>query len=211
VKLTRQLDKVFLFVGGILLAIFVLRVFRAFVLPRMATAKFESAQRAKTNDLLQLTSQVDVSLWSQERIGAWRRTLLSQVEAPIAIVRMPRLGIEVPVFEGTEETALNRGAGWISGTTRPGDEGSVGIAGHRDGFFRALKDVQIGDQIDLVTAKSNQRFAVDEIEIVSPEDTRVLGPRTLTSVTLVTCYPFYFVGSAPRRFIVHASVAAAEN
>ncbi len=211
-KVTRQLGAIFLLVGSVLLAMFVLGAFRAFILPRMATAKFESEQRTRGSTLLKLTSEVDVTLWSQERIEAWRQTLLSPVKSPIAILRVPRLGMEVPVFEGTDETALNRGAGWIQGTTSPGEEGVVGIAGHRDGYFRALKDVRIGDEIKLLTATSDQRFTVDEIEIVSPEDTQVLGARTRSSVTLVTCYPFYFVGSAPRRFIVHASVvAAAEN
>jgi sortase A len=83
----------------------------------------------------------------------------------------------------------------------------VGIAGHRDGFFRGLKDIHEGDTIDLITQTGSRRYIVDEILIVSPDDAWVLRPRPAASLTLVTCYPFYFVGNAPQRFIVHASIA----
>jgi LPXTG-site transpeptidase (sortase) family protein len=81
----------------------------------------------------------------------------------------------------------------------------LGIAGHRDGFFRGLKDVRLGDYVDLYTEKGNTRYVVDEIRIVPPEDVSILGLRSRSSITLVTCYPFYFVGSAPLRGIVHAT------
>jgi sortase A len=80
------------------------------------------------------------------------------------------------------------------------------MAGHRDGFFRALKDIALGDTIELTTTGGSFPYAVDELEIVTPADVRVLKPRGRPSVTLVTCYPFYFVGDAPQRFIVHASM-----
>jgi sortase A len=110
----------------------------------------------------------------------------------------------VPVFEGTDELQLNRGVGWIAGTARPGQDGNIGIAGHRDGFFRALKDVKTGDKLDISTLHGLRRYAVDEIEIVTPDNVGVLQRRAAPSVTLVTCYPFYFIGDAPQRWIVHA-------
>lgn len=125
--------------------------------------------------------------------------------APIAILRIAKLNIRVPVIEGTSEFALNRGAGWIAGTARPGEAGNVGIAGHRDGFFRGLKDVSPGDEIELTAASGSALYTVDQIETVGPDDVGVLRPRAAPSLTLVTCYPFYFVGDAPRRFIVHAA------
>ena len=103
---------------------------------------------------------------------------------------------------------LNRGVGRIIGTARPGGPGNIGIAGHRDGFFRGLKDISVGDDVELTTTKERATYIVDQIEIVSPTDVRVLQPRGVSSLTLVTCYPFYFVGDAPNRFIVHASLAS---
>jgi sortase A len=150
---------------------------------------------------------VDVSLWSRERIEAFKQSLAARFEAPIALLTIRTLSLEVPVFEGTEERVLNRGAGRIDGTAKPGEAGNIGIAAHRDGFFRSLKDIRIGDRIELKTADQTVKYAVDGLEIVVPEDVSVLSPRSRPALTLVTCYPFYFVGSAPKRFIVHASVA----
>ena len=109
------------------------------------------------------------------------------------------------MFEGTDDLVLNRGLGWIVGTARPGDTGNIGIAGHRDGFFRGLKDIAAGDTMELETQGRRATYVVDEIEIVTPEQVEVLKPRAAPAITLVTCYPFYFIGDAPRRFIVHAT------
>lgn len=110
------------------------------------------------------------------------------------------------MLEGTDDVTLNRGVGWIPGTARPLESGNIGIAGHRDGFFRGLKDISVGDVLELESAGSYASYSVDEIEIVEPKDAAVLRPRAKPAITLVTCYPFYFVGSAPNRFIVHAAL-----
>src|SRR5215469_851377 len=86
------------------------------------------------------------------------------------------------------------------------EEGNIGISGHRDGFFRGLKDIREGDGIELVTATGTDTYTIDHIVIVKPTDVSVLAPRPRPSITLVTCYPFYFVGSAPQRYIVQASM-----
>jgi sortase A len=127
------------------------------------------------------------------------------------VLRIDKLGIEVPVFDGTDDLTLNRGVGRIIGTARLGGTGNIGIAGHRDGFFRGLKDISVGDKVDLMMIEARAAYVVDQIEIVSPDDVRVLQPRGVPSLTLVTCYPFYFVGDAPNRFIVHASVVRDSN
>jgi sortase A len=114
-------------------------------------------------------------------------------------------------LEGKDDFTLNRAAGHIEATAEPGQDGNVGIAGHRDGFFRVLKDIHQGDAIELITTKQDIRYVVDELLIVNPQDVSVLQPRSRASLTLVTCYPFYFVGSAPQRFIVHALVAHPAN
>lgn len=114
--------------------------------------------------------------------------------------------MEVPVFDSTSKTALNRGAGHITGTALPGTTGNIAIAGHRDGFFRRLKDIQIGAQIELTTLQGQQSFRVAELMIVDPLDVSVLDPTEETVITLITCYPFYVVGAAPERFIVRATL-----
>jgi sortase A len=97
---------------------------------------------------------------------------------------------------------LNRGAGRIKGTARIDQVGNLGIAGHRDGFFRVLKDVEIGDNIDMLTYQGNRQFVVSSITIVDPTDVSVLASTDNSTITLVTCYPFYYVGHAPKRYIV---------
>ena len=153
----------------------------------------------------------DFRLWSPQRIKAYQASLIANIPSPLGDLRIPSISIEVPVLEGTDELTLNRGVGHIDGTPFPGEAGNIGVAGHRDGFFRGLKDVRVGDPVDLYTQNGNTRYVVDEIRIVPPEDVSVLGPRSRSSITLVTCYPFYFVGSAPLRYIVHASTEDPTN
>jgi sortase A len=145
---------------------------------------------------------VDFELWSATRIAAFERGWNAKFESPIAILRIPKIHLEVPVFGDTGEEALNRGAGWIAGTAPPGQSGNVGIAGHRDGFFRKLRGVTRGDEILLQTRKGTEIFRVSRIEIVAPETTSVLKRTAGPSITLVTCYPFFYVGRAPQRFVV---------
>lgn len=126
--------------------------------------------------------------------------------APIGVLEIPNISLEVPVFNGTDTATLNRGVGRIAGTARLDESGNIGIAGHRDSFFRGLKDVRRGDAIELKTNEGTARYVVDEIQIVTPDSIGVLRRRPNPSVTLVTCYPFYFVGNAPKRYIVMASL-----
>lgn len=149
---------------------------------------------------------VDMSLWADGRVREYEESLTQDVGIPLALLRIPKLGLEVAVLEGTSELALNRGVGHIDGTPRPGDAGNIGIAGHRDGFFRGLKDIALGDALELETLSGVARYEVAETFIVDPTDVHVLDPTDRPAVTLVTCYPFYFVGSAPQRFIVRATI-----
>jgi sortase A len=151
-------------------------------------------------------SKVNFALWSEKRVRAYKDALAMHLEAPIAVLSIPSVGIEVPVFEGTDGVTMNRGAGRIEGTAGPGEPGNIGIAAHRDGFFRRLKDIHVGDHVELSTSGENYVYAVGEILIVDPADVSVLRPQPQPSLTLVTCYPFYFVGDAPQRYIVHASL-----
>ncbi len=106
-----------------------------------------------------------------------------------------------------DPATLNRAVGRVSGTGRVDDAvGNIGIAGHRDGFFRRLKDIGLGDQIVLRTHRGTNTYAVDSIEVVTPDDVSVLENGEKPSVTLITCYPFYYIGDAPLRYIVRATL-----
>src|SRR5260370_34408096 len=117
---------------------------------------------------------------------------------------IPRLHLSVMIFEGDDAGILERGAGHIPGTALPSGSGNIGIAAHRDTYFRPLRTIQANDVIALKTQAGTSRYAVTGTEIVPPPDIGVLAPAPGRDLTLVTCYPFYFVGSAPKRFIVHA-------
>ena len=125
-------------------------------------------------------------------------------EGLIGRVEIPRLGVSVIVMEGSTEAVLRHAAGHISGTAMPGQEGNVGISAHRDTFFRPLRNIRKDDLIDVTTPLGNYRYRVVSTRIVSPSEMAVLNPGPTQILTLVTCYPFYFVGSAPDRFIVRA-------
>jgi sortase A len=146
-------------------------------------------------------------LWSEQRTKDYQASLAAHFAPAIAILRIPKIRVEVPVLDGTDDLSLNRGVGHITGTANPGENGNVAIAGHRDGFFRGLKDVGLGDTIEMVTLARTETYVIDHITVVDPNDVSVLAPTPRPSLTLVTCYPFYFVGSAPKRYIVQASVA----
>ena len=153
---------------------------------------------------LPATAAPDISLWSPQRVLAWRDASTQPAHQPLAILRIPKIGLDVAVLPGTDDFVLNRGVGHIEDTALPGRDGNSGIAGHRDGFFRGLRDIATGDAIDLETLSGSEKYRVERVWIVKPEDISVLDPTPTRSLTLVTCYPFYFIGSAPERFIVRA-------
>ena len=150
-------------------------------------------------------------LWSEERIEVYQSRLLGNAPPPLGVLKIPSIGFEVPLLEGSDDLTLNRGIGHLEYTAAPGGIGNVGIAGHRDGFFRGLKELHLGDRMDLHTENGNSRYVVDEIFIAPPKNVSVLAPRSKPAVTLVTCYPFYFVGSAPLRYVVRTSITGSSN
>jgi sortase A len=187
------------------LALISLSAWAALHLAAAAGARHELNRFAVLEAASQLeTGTPDQSLWSAARIRAWQSAINDPAPAPLGVLRIPRLRIEAALLEGTDDATLDRGVGLIEETARPGTEGNTGIAGHRDGFFRALKDITEGDAIELQTLGGRETYRVERTWIVEPEDVSVLDPTPSRSLTLVTCYPFYFVGSAPQRFIVRA-------
>jgi sortase A len=154
--------------------------------------------------------RVDMSTWSRERIAQYRAALHTG-GTPEAVLRIPSLKLIVPVFDGTSEENLNRGAARIEGTAHIGETGNIGIAAHRDGFFRALKDIRVGSVLQLDRSRGTDTYRIVATKIVDPSDVGVLAATSSSTITLVTCYPFYFVGSAPQRFIVRAEKTPADG
>jgi sortase A len=124
--------------------------------------------------------------------------------ALIGRIEVRRLGLSAMVVEGTTTMALRRAAGHITSTGMPGVPGNVAIAAHRDTFFRPLRNIRKNDIITLTTVGAEYRYRVVSTKVVDPEDVSVLNPSDNEILTLVTCYPFFFVGSAPERFVVRA-------
>ena len=151
-----------------------------------------------------LPGRVDQTEWSRARVEAFRRTALREV--PEGILRIPALRLVVPIYSGTSSSQLDRGAGHIQGTAALDSTGNAGIAGHRDGFFRSLGHIKVGQTLYVETLSGTRGYRVMETRIVAPSDISVLAPTARPSITLVTCYPFHFVGPAPRRFIIRAEL-----
>jgi len=119
-------------------------------------------------------------------------------------ISIPRLNISAIVEEGVDESTLSRAVGHIPGTAYPGENGNIGIAGHRDTFFRKLKDLEPNDEIDFTTHSGRYHYTVESLTVVDPSDVSVLASKGGKILTIVTCFPFHYIGNAPRRFIVHA-------
>lgn len=122
----------------------------------------------------------------------------------IGRLAIPRLHLSAMVREGIDRRTLDLAIGHIPATALPGEAGNVGVAGHRDTFFRGLKDVRTRDQIRFSTANGDFKYEVESLLVVGPDELAVLAPSSDNVLTLVTCYPFDYIGSAPRRFIVRA-------
>jgi sortase A len=209
------IETLLLVFGLALLAFYALARIESILSSREALNKFEAlsssgaasspeAGEDTDSSLVLGPSEVDFSQWDRHRVQAYKESFSDQSDVPLGVLRISKIHLEVPLFDGTDDLTLNHGVGRISGTAQIGEEGNIGIAGHRDGFFRGLKDVGAGDSIELRTLKGTDTYIVDRIQIVTPRDVDVLRPRSVPSLTLVTCYPFYFIGSAPQRYIVTA-------
>ncbi|MGA7614874.1 MAG: class D sortase [Thermoanaerobaculia bacterium] len=123
----------------------------------------------------------------------------------IGRIEIPRVGVRAIVREGTDDRTLALAVGHLSGTAVPGGRGNAVLAGHRDTFFRGLRDIRIHDEVRLLVPPVIYEYRVESVEVIPPEDTRVLDDTKDETLTLVTCFPFSYIGHAPNRFIVHAA------
>lgn len=130
-----------------------------------------------------------------------------KVPPPTALIgrlAIPRLHLSAMVREGIGQNTLQLAIGHIPKTPLPGQAGNVGVAGHRDTFFRGLKDLRMNDEIQFTTAEGDFHYVVESLSVVGPNDVGVLAPSSENVLTMVTCYPFFYVGGAPRRFVARA-------
>jgi len=208
----RKIERLLIILGAVLLSFFLaarLYSVGGALFGRMLFETVHSAGPDEASDDTQddaSTGAVDFRLWSEKRVRAFEESLAKHFTPPLALLNIPRVHLEVPLFNGTDDDILNRGVGRIIGTGRVGQNGNLGIAGHRDGFFRALKDLEIGDSIELITGDRTLVYQVDKISIVYPNNIHILENRAVPTITLVTCYPFYFVGDAPQRYVLRCSL-----
>jgi sortase A len=181
----------------------------------------------RTRSLLFLTGAIAIcyvgltllhaKLYQEAAVITFERQISAQQQHPVTLsmaianqgdvlgrIEIPRLDVTIAILEGTSAQTLRLGVGHIEGTALPGERGNSGIAGHRDTFFRPLKDIRTNDEIRIQTASGISRYQVDWVRVVAPEDTEILSPASRPSVTLITCYPFHLIGAAPERFVVHA-------
>jgi len=144
--------------------------------------------------------------WSADRLRKYKEAAAPAPGSVLGRLEIPSLDLSVMLLNGTDEWTLNRAVGHIEGTALPGEPGNLGVAGHRDGFFRSLKDISKDTTISLTTLKGRFYYRVSAIHIVKPTDVHLLAPTRKPTITLVTCYPFHYIGDAPKRYVVTAEM-----
>jgi sortase A len=171
----------------------------------LALVAGELGRRSDVEDFSQAPQRPDQSLWSQTRVQEFLASQGLPVSEPVGVLRAPSLNLIVPIYPDSSELHLNRGAGLIQGMSAPDEGGNLGVAGHRDGYFRALKNVRRDDVLEVQTRSRRHRYRVVSVDVVDPSDRRLLADTEEPTITLVTCYPFYYLGHAPLRFIVRGT------
>jgi sortase A len=170
----------------------------------LVDARIFQRRESRELDRLLRDRQVASQGTPQPGISTAPKSAPAAVDGLIGRLEIPRLLLSDVVVEGIDKTSLRRGVGHIPGTALPGHPGNVGLAGHRDTFFRSLKDLKIDDEVEFSTLAGNFKYEVESLRVVDPENVGVLASSGHNVLTLVTCYPFYYVGPAPKRWIVRA-------
>ena len=171
------------------------------------SALYQAYETRELNAILASVPPAPPAASSGSSVAVTPRTV-PKAGSAVGRLEIPRLGISAVVRAGSDARTLRLAVGHIPGTALPGEQGNVGLAAHRDTFFRRLGDIREDDEVRLVTPDGTFTYRVQGTQIVNPSDVWVLNPTSEPALTLVTCYPFKYVGSAPRRFIVRAQLAA---
>ena len=186
-------------------------IYQAYLFQNWENERFEQALGGETytqqDQFLASVSSVQPrpgigKLISDLRLGVASEDLLGR--SVVGRLEIPRLGLRTMVLEGVSQRILALAVGHVPGTAAPGQAGNIGLAGHRDTFFRGLRNIRQEDTITLRTLDGAYEYRVRSYEVVDATDTEVLRQSTTSELTLVTCYPFSYVGPAPERFVVHA-------
>lgn len=196
--LRRRIGTACRWTGALLFAVWLIPALYGMLVARMEISRFQAAH-------------AETIAWAPGRVNAYRRALRVSMPLPEAVLRIPSANMEVPVMEGTSALVMNRAAGHITGTSAPGGGGNIVLTGHRDGFFRRLKYVSVGDEVEVVRPGGLDTYRVDQLQVVERTDTSALQPSHTPMLTLVTCYPFFYLGAAPQRYIVRASLVRQHN
>lgn len=203
----RAAEKFLLALGLILLGFYVAARIHGVVVLHAAVRGFEESKTTGVTLGCPPEKAIDFTLWSPKRVQHHKKSLAKCSDRPLALLKIPKLHLVAPVWDGLDDLSLNAGVGWIPGTVRPGQVGNIGIAGHRDGFFRGLEEIHDGDKIELELAGRTDAYVVAKAFKTAPTDTKVL---TFTKednkpkLTLVTCYPFRHYGLSSERWVVQA-------
>ncbi|MCP8900525.1 class D sortase [Gilvimarinus xylanilyticus] len=210
--LYRSIELSLWLVGVVLLSVWATQMLRQGPMAQQHSERFLARAHAATletsafdkDSQLPSIDKIDTSLWSASRIEEFHKIDADKNDT-IGVLSIDTLGLSAPIFSGPSDFNLNRGLGWLDRTAPLSGGGNTAIAGHRDSFFRVLKDIEKGDAITVTTLGGKKEYLVTELQIVDPSDVSVLAPTAHNQITLITCYPFYHVGSAPERFIVTAT------
>jgi sortase A len=170
---------------------------------------FAAARVTAVRDQAELSRELEQHAARAVPAAGRRATARARQLAPGALVgrlEVPRLNISVIAREGADASTLRRAVGHVPATAFPGDRGNAAFAGHRDTFFRNLRGIRTGDRIVVTTSEGRHEYIVRDTRIVQPSDVSVLDPTPDSTLTLVTCYPFSYIGPAPQRFIVRAAL-----
>jgi sortase A len=203
----RWLERLLVVVGVVCLGYFVYMSAEARQFQREQAAAFESALDRGRSTEPERTAAVEAPAALEASAVPERPSLGAGV---LALLEIPRLGISTPVLSGDDTRTLDVAVGHLPDTPKPWEDGNSAFAAHRDGLFRPLRNIRVGDEVRVRTLEGEFTYRVREIKIVLPSDLSVLDPGDGPRLTLITCYPFNFVGNAPKRFIVHADRVAAD-
>ena len=193
-RVWRRASLVFLAAGAVLLTYWVYVDIQARLYQASETLRFESKPPASPS---LMRSAIRRGIEKAVRLETRRAPATSRIE-------IPRIGLSSVVVEGVDSSNLTIAVGHVPGTALPGENGNVALAGHRDTFFRKLREIRRGDAITLTTPKASYRYSVELVEVVEPSYLQALQASSYPKLTLITCYPFSFIGPAPRRFVVQA-------